>query len=86
MRFTTTLRLSSAALVLPVAILATAVFAAEPQTANPQPATQQNISQWVSQLGSDSYTVREGASDNLIEAGRVAIDATVAATQKTISR
>lgn len=82
MRFTTTLRLSSAALILPVAVLATAAFAAEPKTANPQTATEQNISQWISQLGSDSYTVREGASDNLIEAGRAAIDATVAATQK----
>ena len=82
MKFTTTLRLGSAALILPAAILASAVFAAEPQSANSQTATPQTISLWVSQLGSDSYTVREGASDNLIEAGRSAIDATVAATQK----
>jgi hypothetical protein len=53
-----------------------------PTAATPPAISQQTISQWVSQLGSDSYTVREGASDELIRAGRASIDAMVAATRQ----
>ncbi|HEX3998799.1 MAG TPA: PDZ domain-containing protein [Pirellulales bacterium] len=45
-------------------------------------ASPQAIGQWVGQLGSDSYTVREAASDALIQAGRPAIASVVAASQK----
>lgn len=40
------------------------------------------ISQWITELGSDSYSLREAATDHLIQAGRSAIDAVCSATQK----
>jgi hypothetical protein len=73
-------------LVFPAIAVVDAALAAEPAATQPtatQPAaTAQTIAQWINELGSDSYTVREGASDELVQAGRAAIDATVAATQK----
>lgn len=40
------------------------------------------IAKWIDELGSDSYSVRESASGNLIRAGRSAIGAVASATQK----
>jgi hypothetical protein len=48
---------------------------------SPAPSAQA-IEQWIDELGSDSYTVREAASDHLVDAGRAAIEAVTAATQK----
>ena len=81
MRLRTTLKLAT--VVLPALLLVTVAHAAEPKPSKPHSAaTPQQIAQWVSQLGSDNYQVREEASDDLIQAGRAAIDATVAASQK----
>ena len=93
MKFTTkfkqTHKLAAIAVVVAAIAVAPAAFAVEP-AASPQhppaagrPAlTPQAIAGWINQLGSDSYTVREAASDELIQAGRPAIDSVAAATQK----
>jgi len=89
MKFRTTLKLAAKALILPAMVLvatipvATARAAEPPKTAKPHSAaTPQEIAQWIGQLGSDNYQVREEASDDLIQSGRSAIDATVTASQK----
>ena len=88
MRFRMTIQRATWVLIFPAASLMTAPFSAALLAAEAQPAatsqsaTPQEVAAWIGQLGSDTYSVREAATEELIRAGSAAIDAAVAASQK----
>lgn len=62
-------------------LLATALLvAAEKKESKPAPSSAQ-IQKWVKRLGDGSFNVREEATRNLIQAGKVALDAVSKATK-----